>query len=139
MGQEFRADADAVMEECLRAAGFDFRRPDPRVGWSAFKAFLERPLPGLTNNGVGAEVEHVDDLNDLLWLVFFRQVETSDVGWRVGCAFSRVVPESMWAIGESLWWWEDEPLADWFSQVEALPGFAACLRLTGWKWEGFSA
>jgi hypothetical protein len=130
---------DAEMDRCLREVGFVPERPDPALAWEAFKAFVGRPLAGLTTITVGYECFNVDDRDDVLWLSFVRQVEdAAGMGWGCGCVFSRAVPKEMSGVSKGDWWWaEHGTLAAWIAGVEASASFRACVGLGGWRWEGF--
>ena len=51
-------DATMWLEKCLRHGGFDFRRPNPFLGWQIFKRFAAEPIDsdgGPENEGLWFE------------------------------------------------------------------------------------
>ena len=108
--------------------------------WSAFQQFVRAPLDGVVTVTVGIELSQAGDRDGILWMSFLRNVEEPDgSGWSVGCSLSRRTPPELADVQESRWWWaEHGTIEQWISEVEAMPVFAACVALDGWRWEGFS-
>ncbi len=132
---------DRIMNGELNRAGFDARRPDPRVAWAAFKAFAVQPLPDVRTVTVGFTCDHDDSRDRTVWMRFARLLEDPDTGngHDCGCGFSRDVPADLVGIAARDWWWaEHGSLADWFARVEAMPAFVRCVAAADWRWEGFS-
>jgi hypothetical protein len=138
---ETLAGAELLMQQALGAAGFDSEAADLGVAWETFRKFAEMPLRPLQTATVGYECFHVDDRDDVLWVMFVRQVEDdAEIGWQIGCVFSRPVPAELWGIAESNWWWREHGgFAEWVAEVEGMKGFRACMAMGGWRWEGTRA
>ncbi|WP_435009677.1 hypothetical protein P12x_000926 [Tundrisphaera lichenicola] len=136
-----RAGPEAVMARALAAVGFDERCPDPAAAWAAFREFASTPLPDALTVSVGYECFHVSDRDDVLWLTFERSLDVgAGTGWMCGCCLARTVPETMWSVTDSDWWWpESGTLPRWFAEVERRPSFRDCLSLDGWRWVGLSS
>ncbi|CAA9523790.1 MAG: hypothetical protein AVDCRST_MAG91-2364 [uncultured Sphingomonadaceae bacterium] len=132
---------DDLMRGELVRASFDFERPQPSTGWSAFKSFVAQPLPGHKTLTVGFACSHAADRDSTLWLEFARQLEdeVTGIGHNCGCAFSRLVPADLSGIEEENWWWSEHgTVEEWFRDVEAMPEFKRCVELDGWRFEGYS-
>jgi hypothetical protein len=136
-----RTGPEAVMARALAAVGFDDRRPDPAAAWAAFREFASTPLLDAVTVSVGYECLHPSDRDDVPWLTFARSLEDeSGAGWMCGCCLARTVPEVMWSVTDSNWWWPGfGTLPQWFAEVESRSSLGDCLRLDGWRWMGFSS
>ena len=131
---------DQIMRDELIRVGFDFDRPDPEIAWRAFKSFVGRSIPAHKTITVGFSCEHVEDRDETLWLEFARQLQDeAGTGQKCGCGFSRPVTPRFIGVARGNWWWPEHGTLDgWFREVEAMPEFAGCLALPGWRFVGYS-
>ena len=132
---------DELMRGELVRASFDFDRPQPSVGWNAFKSFVVQPVAGQKTLTVGFSCSHTADRDSTLWLEFARQLEDeiAGIGQNCGCAFRRPGPAELSGIDKANWWWpEHGTVEQWFRNVEAMPEFKRCAELDGWRFEGYS-
>ncbi len=131
-------ELEKLMRGYLIQTGFDFNKPEPYPGWTAFKRFAAQPLPD--NETVTIYFECEAGRDGILWLSFMRNFMGSDFGWYCGCLFSTsAVPDELRLRSESLWWWDEHgTFEQWTVDVEAMSSFKICMNLKNWKWEGFS-
>jgi hypothetical protein len=98
---ELQSRLEETAREHLSTAGFDPRSPDPRVAWTAFKAFARANISRPRTITIGCEAYQAADRDRTLWLSFMRSVEAaSGFGWHVGYLFSRAAPDSLIGVAE---------------------------------------
>jgi hypothetical protein len=139
------AEAKTRLKEILSKEGFSLDNPEPRIAWTAFKAFALEPV-NCADDGVLFEcgVSSVwTGKADLFYFGFVRQFSVDldgeyDHMEQLHCLFSRSPTDDVSLLNTNLWLEQfDGKHVAYFAAVEALPEFQRGIFLKGWKCEIF--
>ncbi len=122
----------------LRRAGFKAKKPNPSLGWAAFKSLALEPVP-CVKEALLVEAGNFYPGEDLFHLTFVREFWVMENGEeyceQLHCDFTCSPNDGLPDKQTFLWSYDFETLEDYFAAVELLKCFKAALRQPPESWQ----